>query len=84
VQQIIGVAFRYENVHLVPDMYLFQPGGQAYVDAVNSFLADQFLFGSSYPFRPIGQTIDDFLKLGFRDAVLERVLAGNARRLLRL
>jgi len=84
VQQIIGVAFRYENVHLVPDMYLFQPGGQAYVDAVNSFLADQFLFGSSYPFRPIGQTIDDFLKLGFRDAVLERVLADNARRLLRL
>ena len=84
VQQIIGVAFRYENVHLIPDMYLFQPGGQAYVKAVNSFLGDQFLFGSSYPFRPIKQTIEDFLQLGFRDAVIERVLAGNARRILRL
>lgn len=53
VLQLIGVAFRYTNVHIVPDMYLFQPGGQFYVDAANSFLADQFLFGSSYPFRPI-------------------------------
>ena len=84
VQQVIGIAFRYQNVHLVPDMYLFQPGGGAYVEAINSFLADQFLFGSSYPFRPIRQTIDDFLQLGIREDALERVLHGNAERLLKL
>lgn len=84
VQQIVGIAFRYDNVHLVPDMYLFQPGTQAYVDAANSFLADQFLFGSSYPFRPIRQTIDDFLQLGFRDKVIERLLYSNAARLFGL
>lgn len=81
VQQIVGVAFRYDNVHLVPDMYLFQPGTQTYVDAANSFLADQFLFGSSYPFRPIRQTIEDFLQVGFRDKVIERLLYSNAARL---
>ena len=84
VQQIIGVAFRYDNVHIVPDMYLFQPGSAAYVAAANSFLSDQFLFGSSYPFRPIGQTIDDFLALGFTDSVIDKLLYGNAARLLKV
>ena len=69
---------------MVPDMYLFQPGTQAYVEAANSFLGEQFLFGSSYPFRPIGQTIEDFLALGFRDDVVEQLLYGNAARLLAL
>jgi uncharacterized protein len=31
VTEIIGVAFRYANVTLVPDMYIFQPGGALYV-----------------------------------------------------
>jgi predicted TIM-barrel fold metal-dependent hydrolase len=84
VQEIIGVAFRHANVHLIPDMYLFQPGQEAYVKAANSFLADQFLFGSSYPFRPIRQSIDDYAAAGFRDDVLERVFSTNAVRLLKL
>lgn len=84
VLQLIGVAFRYANVHIVPDMYLFQPGGQFYVDAANSFLADQFLFGSSYPFRPIRQTIDDFLQLGLNQDTLDKALFANAARLLKL
>ena len=84
VQEIIGVAFRHSNVHLIPDMYLFQPGQEAYVKAANSFLADQFLFGSSYPFRPIRQSIDDYAAAGFRDDVLERIFHINAERLLGL
>lgn len=62
-------------------MYLFQPGSQIYVEAANSFLGDQLLFGSSYPFRPISQSIDDFLTLGFREDIVERLLYGNAARL---
>lgn len=84
VQQAVGLAFRYESVHLVPDMYVFQPGKEAYVEAANSFLADQLLFGSSYPFRPIRQSIDDFLQLGFNDAILDKLLYGNAARLFGL
>ncbi|TBV10931.1 amidohydrolase family protein [Stutzerimonas kirkiae] len=84
VQQAIGVAFRYENIHLVPDMYLFLPGSEGYVQAANGFLADQLLFGSSYTFRPIRQSIEDAQLLGFRDEVLEKFFAGNARRLFGL
>ena len=84
VQQALGVAFRYPNIYLVPDMYLFQPGGDAYVQAANGFLADQLLFGSSYPFRPIRQSIDDVLRLGFNASVLDNVLYGNAARLFSL
>jgi hypothetical protein len=84
VQQALGVAFRYPNIYLVPDMYLFQPGSEAYVQAANGFLADQLLFGSSYPFRPIRQSIDDVLNLGFNPSVLDNVLYGNAARLFGL
>jgi len=84
VNDILGVAFRYENVHLVPDMYIFLPGGRLYVEAANGFLRDQLLFGSSYPFRAMEQTVDDFLKLGFQDDVLDDVLFNNAKRLLNL
>ena len=84
VQAAIGLAFRHENVHLVPDMYLFQPGKDAYVQAASQFLAAQLLFGSSYPFRPIGQSIDDFATLGFKDEVLDGLFYGNATRLFKL
>lgn len=46
VSEIIGVAFRYDNVYLCPDMYLFAPGSGAYIEAANGVLQDQFLFGS--------------------------------------
>lgn len=84
VAEIVGVAFRYENVFLLPDMYLFLPGSSLYVEAANGFLRGQLLFGSSYPFRPMKQSIDDFLALGFKDEVLDGLLFGNADRLLKL
>jgi len=84
VDEIIGVAFRYSNVTLVPDMYIFQPGGRLYVEAANGALSDQIAFGSSYPFRAMRQSADDYAKLGFRDDVLDNVLFANAARLLRV
>jgi predicted TIM-barrel fold metal-dependent hydrolase len=84
VNEIIGVAFRYANVTIVPDMYIFLPGGKLYVEAANGFLRDQLAFGSSFPFRAIGQSIRDYQALGFKDDVLEAVLFENANRLLSL
>lgn len=83
-QQAVGLAFRYPNIHLVPDMYLFQPGSNIYIEAANAFLSEQLLFGSSYPFRPIRQSVEDLLALGLRDDVVEQVLYRNAARLLGL
>lgn len=82
VQEAVGLAFRYENIHLIPDMYLFQAGSRPYVEAANSFMADQILFGSSYTFRSIEQSIQDAQELGFREEVLEKFFYKNAEGLL--
>ena len=84
MNEIIGVALRWENVFIVPDMYIFAPGGGLYVEAANGCMQNQILFGSSYPFRPMKQSIDDYRTLGFRDDVIESVMYGNAARLLKL
>lgn len=84
VQQLVGVAFRYANVYLVPDMYLYLPGSEVVVQAANAFLSDQVLFGSSYPFRPISQSIEDAQRLGFRSDVLEKFFYKNAQHVLGL
>ena len=74
MEAISSLAFRYEYIHLIPDMYLFHAGRRTYVEAATGPLADQPLFGSSDPFCPIRQSIDDFLALGFKEDVLDRVL----------
>jgi uncharacterized protein len=84
VSEIIGVAFRYANVTLVPDMYIFQPAGTLYVDAANGALSDQIAFGSSFPFRAMAQSINDYKILGFRDGVRDKLFFTNAARLLGL
>lgn len=84
VDEIVGVAFRWENVFIVPDMYIFAPGARLYVEAANGCMRNQILFGSSYPFRPMTQSIDDYQALGFHDDVIDDVMYGNARRVLKL
>lgn len=85
VQQIIHVCYRRPNVYLSPDTYMFgMPGVQDYVDAINGFLGQRFLFGSAYPFVSLKSAVDRFLRLGIREELLDDVLHGNAVRLLRL
>ena len=57
VAEILAVAFRNENVFVSPDMYMFSPGGRLYIEAANGFLQDQYLFGTSYPFRAMAQSV---------------------------
>ena len=84
VNEIIGVAFRWTNVVIVPDMYIFAPGGKLYVEAANGCMRQQILFGSSYPFRPMAQSINDYRMLGFDEGVIDDVMFGNAKRVLKL
>ena len=82
--EIIGVAFRHDNVFLAPTLSIFLPGGGLYVEAGNGFLRDQLLFGTGYPFRAMKQSVDDFLALGWRADVLDGILYDNAQRVLGL
>ena len=47
-------------------------------------MRQQILFGSSYPFRPMAQSINDYRQLGFHDGVIDDVMYGNAKRVLKL
>jgi predicted TIM-barrel fold metal-dependent hydrolase len=84
VNEIIAVAFKHPTVYVSPDVYHFVPGSEAYVEAANGFMADQLLFGTAYPVRALRKTVEDFKRLPFTPAVLEKALYDNARRLLRL
>ena len=46
--------------------------------------ADQIAFGSSYPFRAMRQSVEDYERLGFRDDVLDKLFSANTARLLKL
>lgn len=84
VADIVTVAFRNENVFVSPDMYTFSPGGGLYVEAANGFMKDQFLFGSSYPFRPMKQGVEDFRMLGLSEEAYAAAAYQNAGRLFGL
>lgn len=84
VREMVTVAFRNENVYVSPDMYTFSPGGSLYVEAANGFMQDQFLFGSSYPFRPMRQGVEDFRMLALSQEAYEKASFVTASRLLGL
>ncbi len=84
ITEIIAIAFKHPNVHVVSDMYTFAPGGSLYIEAANGFMQDQFLFGTAYPFRDMGQSVEDFLASPISEKVLDKVLYQNASRVLRV
>lgn len=85
VQEVLGVAYRRRNVHILPDLYLVRfPGALDYVRAAEHWMQDQFLFGSSYPFVALEDAVNNMLGFGLPEAVLEKVFWTNAARLLGL
>lgn len=85
VHEILHVAFRRPNLFLSPDMYLVNmPGMDDYVRAANTFLADRFLYASSYPFCPIKDYKEWFLTLPISPENREKIMYRNAAGLLGL
>ena len=85
VHQVLHVAYRRPNVYVSADQYLANmPGMREYVDAINGFLGDRFLYGSSYPFLPVDACVEWFRSLPIRPEVMPRVLHDNAAELLGL
>ena len=85
VMQACFMAFRHENYYLLPDLYV--PNSffeHVFVDAAKSMLQDQILFGTAYPFMPIRETTDYYLHWPLPDKILEKVMGGNAARIMHL
>jgi len=85
VNEILHLAFRRPNLFVSPDMYLVNmPGMDDYIRAANGFLADRFLYASSYPLCPVKDYADWFLALPIKPASMEKVVFRNAVELLDL
>ncbi len=84
VTEIVAVALKHQNVYVSPDLYTFTPGAEPYIDVANSFMADQFLFATAYPIRPLKEMVEDFMSLPLSDEVRDKALFGNAMRLLKM
>jgi hypothetical protein len=72
------------NLWVVPDFFQFIPGfpgAQDWVDAANHYLGDRILYASSYPVRPLKQSLEEFRRFSYRPGVLENLLAKNAENL---
>jgi uncharacterized protein len=82
--EAVGVAYKHERVHLSPDIYTFMAGAESYVKGLDGFLADQYLFGTGYPFRGMDQTVQEHLALPLAEETMKKIMGGNTRRLLRL
>jgi predicted TIM-barrel fold metal-dependent hydrolase len=69
------------NLWVLPDFFQFIPGfagAQDWVDAANHYLGDRMLYASSYPVRPLKQSLDEFGRFSYEPEVLERLLWKNA------
>jgi len=82
VTQMLAVAFRRPNVYLSPDIFMLNmPGSGQYVEAVNLYLEDRFLFATAYPFNGLQEYAAKFAQLPFRKGILPKLLYENAARL---
>lgn len=83
VDEMIGVAFLYENIFVCPDIYFNMAGASEryYRATINGPLRHQLVFATGFPFRSIQQTTEEFLAYDWGDA-LDDVCWKNGERLL--
>lgn len=87
VTETVALAFKSEvtgllNVFVSPDVYMFAPGAQAYVEAIN-WLPKRFIYASAYSFCGVEESVHETLKLGIKDDALDAYMYRNAEALLR-
>jgi len=69
------------NLWVLPDFFQFIAGfagAQDWVDAANHYLGDRMLYASSYPVRPLKQSLEEFRRFSYKPEVLDNLLWKNA------
>ncbi|MDI6810666.1 MAG: amidohydrolase family protein [archaeon] len=72
------------NLWVLLDFFQFISGfagAQDWVDAANHYLDDRLLYASSYPVRPLKQSLEEFRRFAYKPGVLDNLLAKNAANL---
>jgi hypothetical protein len=84
VNEAIIVAQRNKNVFLEFSEYELWPMGATYVEAANNLISDKIMFASAHPFIDYREQLEKYAALPFEDDVREKVMYGNAAKLLGL
>ena len=83
--EMLGVAFRHDNVWIENSFYHFAPGVSGLmVEAANGWLADRIMYASAFPSAPLRETLEAFAALPFTDEARRKVLHDNAASFLGL
>ena len=81
-EEMLAVARHKTNVYLDLSGYLPRYMPESFLKMATGLLQDQTLFGSDYPFITPERWLSDFESVQLRDEVREKILLGNAKRLL--
>lgn len=84
VTELIGLAYRRPNVYLEPSLYFALPGSELFIQATKTTLQNQIIYGSAFPFAPLGIK-EEFIKTyDISGDILDKILGGNAESFLGL
>lgn len=75
------------NIWVLPDFFQSIPGfpgAQDWVEAANHYLGDRILYASSYPVRPLKQSLKEFQRFPYKPDVLENLLSKNAANVFKM
>jgi uncharacterized protein len=81
-EELLAIARHKANVYLDLSGYLPRYIPETFMRMATGILQDQVLFGSDYPFIPPDRWLAEFDEMEVRDTVREKILLGNARRVL--
>ena len=87
VAEFLGVALQCQNIYFYPDFFMNipdMPFSDEFVRAANSYMRYRMLFATSYPVRPLKQSLDHFMTLPIEEEARELILWKNASRILKL
>lgn len=81
VQGAAGIAFAKDNVYIETSVYPNYPGVGQFWDAVENLISDRVIYASGFPFLGL-DTVRAVRELSLSDATREKLLRGNAARVL--
>lgn len=88
IPEIVAIARKHPNIlmdfgGLAPKYIGVQGSGwEVLFQFMNSLLSDQVLFATDWPVFPMKRAIDEWKNLGLKEEVLNKLLGGNAMRLI--
>ena len=84
VQEMMWNGLLHKNLYLMPDIYMLNiPGSRDFIDAANTLLQDQIVFGSAYPCVSYEYALN-YLQQHLTQEALPKILYQNANKALRL